>query len=186
VFPRLAFLLPAVLLLSHCAPDASPDLAIAGPAKTVRRPEAISIAYTYSRLEWTPQARHVLHGKDAGGITVHTPDATLSSHGFSNGWWQAGKTARGMAYQWGGFDTPKQFLASLERGEVAGDISTAEKRRLGDAGTSQQACGIDCSGFVSNPATSCSTTATSSSSRTGASPAPPSTSTKLAPTPFGA
>ena len=149
MIPRLAFLLPAVLLLSHCSPDASPDLAIAGPAKTVRRSETITIAYTYSRLEWTPEPRHVLHGKDADGITVHTPDATLSSHGFSNGWWQADKTARGMAYQWGGFDTPKQFLASLERGEVAGDISTAEKRRLGDAGTSKHACGIDCSGFVS-------------------------------------
>jgi len=49
----------------------------------------------------------------------------------------------------GGFDTPAQFLASLERGESAGDISTAAKRRLGDDGTSAEACGIDCSGFIS-------------------------------------
>ncbi len=146
---RLTLLLPISLLLTHCAPDPASDLAIAGPAKTVRRSEAIAIAYTYSRLEWTPQARHVRHGKDPDGTLVHTPDATLSSHGFSNGWWQTGQVARGMAYQWGGFDTPKEFLASLERGEVAGDISTAGKRRLGDAGTSRHACGIDCSGFVS-------------------------------------
>jgi hypothetical protein len=148
MLPRV-FLLPAALFLSHCAHEESPDLAIAGPAKTVRRSEAIAIAYTYSRLEWTPQAHHVRHGRDAAGILVHTPDATLSSHGFANGWWQSGKPARGMAYQWGGFDTPKEYLASLQRGEVAGDISTAEKRRLGDAGTSRQACGIDCSGLVS-------------------------------------
>ena len=150
VLPRLLLIFSAALLLGQCAPGgSSADLSIAGPAKTVRRNEVISIAYTYSRLEWTPEQRHLLHGKDSDGITVHTPDATLSSHGFANGWWQTGKTARGMAYQWGGFDTPKEFLASLERGEVAGDISTAEKRRLGDAGTSKRACGIDCSGFVS-------------------------------------
>jgi hypothetical protein len=144
------FLLPtAALLLGHCAHDLGPELDIPGPAKSVRRDEAILIAYTYSRLDWTPEPRHIRHGKDPDGILVHTPDATLSSHGFANGWWQSGRPARGMAYQWGGFDTPRQFLASLARGEAAGDISTADKRRLDDAGTSRHACGIDCSGFVS-------------------------------------
>jgi len=137
----------AVLLLCHCA--SQPGLEIPGAAPTVRRAEAVGTAYTYSRVEWQPQERHRKHGRDGDGVLVHTPDQTLSSHGFSNGWWQTGKVARGVAYQWGGFDTPQQFLASLERGEVAGDISTAEKRRLGDAATSKEACGIDCSGFVS-------------------------------------
>ncbi len=96
-----------------------------------------------------PEERHVRHGKDRAGITVHTPDTSLALHGFSNGWWQPGKKARGVVYQWGGFDTPQQFVDSLAKGEVAGDISTAEKRRLNDDGTSKEACGIDCSGFVS-------------------------------------
>ena len=56
---------------------------------------------------------------------------------------------KGMPYQWGGFDTPVEFLNSIERGEFAGDISTKSKRALGDDGTSTRACGIDCSGFVS-------------------------------------
>ncbi len=137
----------AVVVLSQCA--SGPHLTIPGPAPTVRRMDAIETAYTYNRLEWQPQERHRRHGRDKDGVLVHTPDRTLSSHGFANGWWQTGKVARGMAYQWGGFDTPKQFLASLERGEAAGDISTPEKRRLGDAATSKEACGIDCSGFVS-------------------------------------
>ena len=111
--------------------------------------EAIATAYTYSQVSWMPEERHVHHGKDKDGVTVHTPDVTLSRQGLSNGWWKTGCQARGMAYQWGGFDTPKEFLASLAEGQVAGDISTAEKRRLGDAGTSRHACGIDCSGFVS-------------------------------------
>ncbi|RYD80219.1 MAG: hypothetical protein EOP84_12210 [Verrucomicrobiaceae bacterium] len=125
------------------------DLDIPGSAPTAHRGEVIETAYTYSRLEWQPREQHRRHGPDQSGVLVHTPDTTLSEHGFSSGWWQTGKVARGMAYQWGGFDTPKQFLASLERGEAAGDISTAEKRRLGDAATSKEACGIDCSGFVS-------------------------------------
>jgi hypothetical protein len=137
----------AALLLCHCAGTA--DLTIPGPASTVRREEAVSTAYTYSRVEWQPQPRNQKHGRDGDGVLVHTPDKTLPDHGFTNGWWQAGKVARGVPYQWGGFDTPNEFLASVERGEAAGDISTPEKRRLGDAATSKEACGIDCSGFVS-------------------------------------
>jgi hypothetical protein len=158
VFPGIdPVLAPAVLhrllpcsiafLLCHCA--SGPDLTIPGPAPTARREEAVGTAYTYSRVEWQPQERHQKHGRDGNGVLVHTPDKTLSDHGFSNGWWQTGKVARGVPYQWGGFDTPQQFLASLGRGEAAGDISTPEKRRLGDAATSKEACGIDCSGFVS-------------------------------------
>lgn len=139
--------LAAALLFCQCA--GSPDTSIPGPSATVKRSDAMSTAYTYSRLEWVPQERHRKHGRDSNGILVHTPDVSLSKHGFSNGWWQPGSVARGMAYQWGGFDTPENYLKSLERGEVAGDISTTEKRRLGDAGTSKDACGIDCSGFVS-------------------------------------
>lgn len=113
------------------------------------RSDAIGTAYAYTRVKWMPENRHVLHGEDADGITVHTPDASLDHRGFANGWWQPGKPATGVPYQWGGFDTPRQFLESLARGEVAGDISTRTKRQLGDGGTSSRACGIDCSGFVS-------------------------------------
>lgn len=113
------------------------------------REEAIATAYTYTQVRWMPEKHHVLHGADPDGILVHTPDEGLARHGFSNGWWRPGKAATGMPYQWGGFDTPREFLASIARGEVAGDISTAAKRRLGDAGTSRHAAGIDCSGFVS-------------------------------------
>ena len=124
-------------------------MAIPGPARSVSRDQAIATAYTYTQVRWIPEDRHVLHGEDPDGILVHTPDVGLQAHGFSNGWWKPGSEATGMPYQWGGFDTPRQFLASIEAGEVAGDISTAAKRRLSDAGTSSHAAGIDCSGFVS-------------------------------------
>ncbi|MGE9269505.1 MAG: hypothetical protein ACQKBU_01770, partial [Verrucomicrobiales bacterium] len=96
-----------------------------------------------------PESRHIHHGMDEDGVLVHTPDRSLHEHGHSNGWWEPGKPAVGMPYQWGGFDTPREFLQSLEQGEAAGDISTRQKRQRGDDGTSARACGIDCSGFVS-------------------------------------
>lgn len=144
---RAVFL--SALLLSSCAtvPPDVPD--IPGPASGVTRAEAIAIAHAYTQVTWLPSERHVLHGPDADGIRVLTPDTGLSRHGYTNGWWTPGREARGVVYQWGGFDTPRQFVASLAEGKAAGDISTAEKRHSGDAGTSRNACGIDCSGFVS-------------------------------------
>lgn len=133
-------------VLSSCAPD---PWAIPGPSATVTAGQAISTAHLYTQIPWTPEERHIKHGKDGSDILIHTPDKSLNQRGFANGWWQVGSPARGMPYQWGGFDTPRQFLESLNRGEFAGDISTSEKRRLGDDGTSEEACGIDCSGFVS-------------------------------------
>ena len=55
----------------------------------------------------------------------------------------------GVPYQWGGFDTPQSFDDALRDGRFAGDVYSDYKRRLLDAGTSDQCCGIDCSGFIS-------------------------------------
>ena len=135
-----------LLGLVSCATDPNH---IPGPSGTVTREQAISIARTYQQLQWTPTERNLLHGKDADGILVHTPDESLTKHGHRNGWWQPNLPMRGMPYQWGGFDTPIQFLKSIEKGEAAGDIATNSKRHLDDDGTSAHACGIDCSGFIS-------------------------------------
>ena len=123
-------------LLPSCAPQ-------------VTREQAIVTAYRYTQVEWIPEAHHVRHGPDGRGIVVHTPDRTLVKHGDRRGWWEPGKPAKSMPYQWGGFDTPESFLEKLAAGKKAGDIADPAKRRLGDAGTSAESCGIDCSGFVS-------------------------------------
>lgn len=140
-------ILPVLAALASCA--SYDPLKIPKPAASVTRAEVISTAYAYTQVKWMPEDRHVRHGDDGQGMTVHTPDVSLDRRGFANGWWKAGEPATGMPYQWGGFDTPRGFLRSLERGEFAGDISTSQKRALGDDGTSARACGIDCSGFVS-------------------------------------
>lgn len=134
------------LVLVSCSTDPTK---ISGPAKQVTREEAIRIARTYQQLQWTPTERNLLHGQDADGILVHTPDAGLSQHGHKGGWWKTHQPMTGVPYQWGGFDTPSQFLKSVKDGKAAGDIATNGKRRLDDAATSRHACGIDCSGFIS-------------------------------------
>jgi len=132
--------------LASCSND---PWAIPQASNSVTPDQAISTAYLYTQVTWTPEARHIMHGEDPEGTLVHTPDKSLNTKGFANGWWSPETQATGMPYQWGGFDTPSEFLNSLQRGEFAGDISTASKRRLGDDGTSAFACGIDCSGFIS-------------------------------------
>lgn len=149
-FHALRFVIPSavslVILLTACSPD---PLAIPGPSPAVTRAEAMTIARAYTALTWTPEDRHVRHGTDADGILVHTPDRELSRYGYPGGWWEPGTRAIGMPYQWGGFDTPRSFIDAIGRGEKAGDIATAEKRRLIDHAVSRDSAGIDCSGFVS-------------------------------------
>ncbi len=115
----------------------------------VTRSQAISTAYRYTQVQWMPEQRHVRHGVDSAGIPVHTPDVTVVKYGDKHGWWKPGVIAQSMPYQWGGFDTPESFLAKIAAGKKAGDIADKAKLKLGDAGTSGDSCGIDCSGFVS-------------------------------------
>lgn len=123
-------------LISCMAPKQTPE-------------EAFRIAKAYAELEWMPEERHIRHGKDFCGVTVHTPDITLRDHGDSRGWWEPGRIAVGMAYKWGGFDTPESFLYGLKRGKKAGDIANSYKILEDDAAVSLGSVGVDCSGFVS-------------------------------------
>ncbi|GAA5126129.1 C40 family peptidase [Luteolibacter yonseiensis] len=125
------------------------SLVLVSCAKRVTRDEAVATAYRYTQVTWLPENRHVRHGPDSQGIVVHTPDTSVAEHGDKRGWWKPGVWAKGMPYQWGGFDTPESFLEKIAAGKKAGDIGNAAKRKLGDEGTSTESCGIDCSGFVS-------------------------------------
>ena len=132
-----AFLFLACGGLMACSPKFKPE-------------EAVRIARTYTELHWQPEARHIRHGKDAAGIMVHTPDSTLASHtGDKRGWWEPGEAAKGMAYKWGGFDTPESFLQGLLEGKKAGDVANTYKVRNDNKAVSRESVGIDCSGFVS-------------------------------------
>ena len=115
----------------------------------VSRSEAIAIAESYVVHEWTPTAANAFHGVDPDGIRVDTPDADFQPEGDDRGWWIAGQRNVALPYKWGGFDTPEEFDRGVRDGRFAGDVYSAEKRRLLDDAVSKLAVGIDCSGYVS-------------------------------------
>ncbi len=116
---------------------------------TVTSGECLTIAESYRIHRWPADARHVRHDVDRAGIRVDTPDAGYRPARGLPGWWRVGATNIGVPYQWGGFDTPASFDAKVRAGYAAGDVYTAEKRRLLEAGVSADAAGVDCSGFIS-------------------------------------
>lgn len=111
--------------------------------------EAMAIAQGCASHPWRPFATNILHGKDAAGILVNTPDIGHDPAQERRGWWIPGQVNEGIPYKWGGFDSPESFDTAVTRGLAAGDISSPEKRRADNAGVSRQAAGLDCSGFVS-------------------------------------
>ena len=118
-------------------------------AEPVTRAEALAIAETYIGHRWDAAAKHVRHGRDSAGIEIQTPDRPGGRGDPAADCWVPEAANIGVPYKWGGFDTPARFDAGLRAGKAAGDVYTAEKRRLGGAAVSTDAVGIDCSGFVS-------------------------------------
>jgi hypothetical protein len=115
----------------------------------VTRADALKIAERIVNHRWTAEPRHVRHGKDGSGIEIHTPDRAGGHANPESDSWTLGKPNIGLAYKWGGWDTPEMFDAGLKKGRAAGDVYTAEKRKKGGAAVSGDCVGIDCSGFVS-------------------------------------
>jgi hypothetical protein len=117
-------------------------------AQSVTRAEAVRIGESYIQHHWDASARNVLHGKDKRGVEVHTPDRDGGRGSPLNDCWQIAAENVGVAYKWGGDDTPASFDLGIRAGKAAGDVYTPEKRRLDDAAVSDAAVGIDCSGFI--------------------------------------
>jgi hypothetical protein len=115
----------------------------------ITRAEALKIAERFVNHRWTAEERHVRHGKDSAGIEIHTPDKVGGHANPTSDAWTADRENTGVAYKWGGWDTPEQFDAGLKKGRAAGDVYTMEKRRKGGAAVSGECVGVDCSGFVS-------------------------------------
>lgn len=111
--------------------------------------EALATAELYSRHPWRPFARNILHGRDAGGTEVNTPDVSYRPENGRNGWWIPGTVNEGIPYKWGGFDDPASFDQAVAAGRAAGDVSSPAKRLADNKAVSAVAAGVDCSGFVS-------------------------------------
>ncbi|MFT5468945.1 MAG: hypothetical protein ACI8UO_004058 [Verrucomicrobiales bacterium] len=139
------------VLLASCVTNESAPIPDCSPKSSVGRSECIAIAESYRTHNWRPADRNAFHGYDKKGIRVDTPDHRFRPNDGKTrpGWWRAGRANVGVPYQWGGFDTPDSFDAALRSGKYAGDVYTDAKRAALDDAVSEEACGIDCSGFIS-------------------------------------
>ena len=117
-------------------------------AQSITRAEALRVAESYIHHRWEGSPNNVLHGKDKHGIEVHTPDREGGRGTPLDECWLVQGENIGVAYKWGGNDTPATFDAGIRSGKAAGDVYTLDKRRLDDSAVSSAAVGIDCSGFI--------------------------------------
>lgn len=136
---------PRTLVVLVVALAARPDLA---SAQSLTRAESLRIAESFIQHRWQASARNVRHGKDTEGIEIHTPDRDGGYGSPLSECWLPNAENIGVAYKWGGNDSPKSFSAGIRAGKAGGDIYTSEKRRRGDKAVSADAVGIDCSGFI--------------------------------------
>lgn len=117
-------------------------------AQSITRAEALKIAESFIEHHWEATAKNVKHGKDSAGVDVQTPDRDGGQCNPQNQCWVLDAENTGVAYKWGGNDTPQSFSAGVKAGKAAGDVYTDAKRKAGGRAVSGDAVGIDCSGFI--------------------------------------
>jgi len=116
-----------------------PSLGCAQERQELLRAQILRTAQRYATFEWRATKANILHGNDADGVHVDTPDRSFDDAG-----WVAGSSGnRGMPYAWGGFTSVEEFTQGLGKGMFAGLVPTSERARA-----SRFAMGVDCSGYV--------------------------------------
>ena len=93
----------ALLLVAWVAPA---DL---GSAQSLTRAESLKIAESFIQHRWQSSAKNVRHGKDSDGIEVHTPDRDGGHGNPLSECWVPNAENIGVAYKWGGNDSPEEF-----------------------------------------------------------------------------
>ena len=136
---------PRFLIVLIVALAARPEL---GSAQSLTRAESLKIAESFIHHRWQATVKNVRHGKDADGVEVHTPDRDGGRGNPLSECWLPDTGNIGVAYKWGGNDSPKSFSAGIRAGKAGGDVYTLEKRRRGGKAVSAEAVGVDCSGFI--------------------------------------
>ena len=142
--PRKWSRLLFVLVLALVAP------ADIGSAQSLTRAESLKIAESFIQHRWQASSKNVRHGKDSDGVEVHTPDRDGGRGNPLNECWVPNADNIGVAYKWGGDDSPRSFSAGIRTGKAGGDVYTSEKRRRGGKAVSGDAVGVDCSGFINH------------------------------------
>ena len=105
--------------------------------------QVIEKALVYANYKWTASEANVLHGTDANGRFVDTPDVTWRGEVLDCGWWKMNEMNIGIPYSWGNASTLEEFEQGLKNGKFAGNVPEDTKRY-----GSRNTVGVDCSGLL--------------------------------------
>ena len=105
--------------------------------------QVIEKALEYANYKWIASEANVLHGTDADGRFVDTPDVTWRGEVLDCGWWKVNEKNVGIPYGWGNASTLEEFEQGIKNGKFAGNVPE-DKKRYG----SHNAVGVDCSGLL--------------------------------------
>lgn len=107
------------------------------------RKAVVAKAMLYAEHEWHATEKNVLHGIDANGNYVDTPDITWKGEVLDCGWWKPNEKNIGVAYGWGNASTIEEFDQGITAGKYAGNVPE-DTSRYG----SKYVVGVDCSGLL--------------------------------------
>ena len=105
--------------------------------------QVIEKALEYANYEWIATEANVLHGTDADGRFVDTPDITWRGEVLDCGWWKVNEVNVGIPYGWGNSSSLEEFEQGIKNGKFAGNVPE-DKSRYG----SRYTVGVDCSGLL--------------------------------------
>lgn len=105
--------------------------------------KVIEKALEYANHEWRASEQNVLHGVDAEGRYVDTPDVTWQGQKLDCGWWKVNEINVGIPYGWGNASTIEEFDAGIKAGKFAGNVPEDKTRYF-----SRYTVGVDCSGLL--------------------------------------
>ena len=105
--------------------------------------KVIEKAREYANHEWYASEHNILHGIDADGRHVDTPDVTWQGQSLDCGWWKVNEMNIGIPYGWGNASTIEEFDAGIKDGKYAGNVPEDKKRPV-----SYHTVGVDCSGLL--------------------------------------
>ncbi len=107
------------------------------------RDNVVACAFAYANHKWVPSGHNLLHGEDADGILVNTPDEGYKSAKYNCGWWRLNVSNQGIPYHWGGASSIDDFDRGIASGMFAGNVPDYRDSRV-----SKYCTGVDCSGLV--------------------------------------
>src|SRR4051812_49402555 len=88
-------------------------------AQSITRAEALRIGESFIQHRWQSSPKNLLHGKDRKGVEVHTPDHEGGRGSPLDECWRVNDENVGVAYKWGGDDTPATFDLGIRSGKAA-------------------------------------------------------------------